>query len=192
VQVTVDTAAAPQAAAWGRQAKKLVEKWHPLIADLLKSEGFTPPAEVKIIFRKDKKFVAYTNGTTITISADWIAHHPEDYGMVIHELTHVIQRYPPSNNGWLVEGIADYIRFFHFEPKTRLGPIDPTRASYRDGYRTTARFLAWVQKRYDKDLVSKLNAALRGSRYDTSLFEKYTSKNLDQLWAEFIRSANKR
>ena len=40
--------------------------------------------------------------------AQWISDHPDDFGMVIHELIHVIQAYPAAGDkpGWLVEGIA--------------------------------------------------------------------------------------
>jgi len=106
--------------------------------------------------------------------------------MVVHELTHVIQSYPNSDAGWLVEGIADYVRFFHFEPKTKLGPIDPARESYRDGYRTTAVFLAWIERTHDKAIVRKLNDALRKSEYRYDLFKKHTGKSLDRLWADFL------
>jgi hypothetical protein len=42
VKVTVDTTEAPELADWGKKkAKELVEKWHPLVAGLLKSDGFT-------------------------------------------------------------------------------------------------------------------------------------------------------
>ena len=161
VQVQVDTSEVPDAAPWGAKAKTLVEKWQPIIADLLKSDGFTPPSKVKIVFKNDMKVPAYASGSTITIDADWIKKHPDDYGMVVHELTHVIQSYPRSkrNDGWLVEGIADYVRFFKYEPETKIA-VSP-RASYRNGYRTTAKFLDWIEKTHDKDMVAKLNKALR-------------------------------
>ena len=107
----------------GAKAKTLVEKWYPIINNLLKTDGFTPPSKVKIVFKKDMKGVAYTSGNTITIAGDWIKKSPNDYGMVVHELTHVIQQYRRTKrtDGWLVEGIADYVRFFKYEPNTKIG-----------------------------------------------------------------------
>jgi hypothetical protein len=49
----------------------------------------------------------------------------------------------------------------HFEPKARRPRINPDRASYRDSYKTTAIFLEWAEKKYDKELVKKLNKPLR-------------------------------
>jgi len=40
---------------------------------------------------------AVTSGATIQISVDWITKHPDDFGLVIHELTHVIQNYPSQS-----------------------------------------------------------------------------------------------
>ena len=185
VKVVVDTSEVPEVAEWGKKAKSLVETWYPKVSELLKSDGFTPPNEVKIVFKKDMKGVAYASGKTIAISANWIKAHPDDLGMVVHEMTHVIQSYRRGGPSWLVEGIADYVRFLHYEPKTRI-QIDTKKASYRDSYRTSAKFLGWVEKTHDKDLVRKLNEALRKGKYKDELFETYTKKTLDQLWAAFV------
>jgi hypothetical protein len=180
----------PEVAAWAKKAGQLVQKWHPIIARMLPSEGFTPPKEVKIVF-KNMRTIAYASGNTITISAGWIKKNPGDYGMVVHELTHVIQRYRGRGNpGWLVEGIADYVRFFHYEPGTKLRIRNPRRASYRDGYRTSAQFLAWIARTHDKKIVVKLNAAMRGGHYGNALFKKYTGQTLDELWKGFIKAVD--
>jgi hypothetical protein len=191
VKVTVDTTEVPDLADWAKEAKELVEKWHPLIADLLKSDGFTPPGEIKLVFKKDMKGIAYTARDTIVIASAWIKQHPDDYGMVVHELTHAVQAYRRGGPGWLVEGIADYIRFYHYEPKTKL-TVNPRRASYRDGYRTTAMFLNWVEQNHDNEIVRKLNEALRKGEYKDELFKTCTSKTLDELWEGFIASLEKK
>jgi len=188
VKVSVDVTEVPELTKWADEAKKHVEKWHPKIADLLASDGFTPTSEVKLVIKKDMKGVAVagTSGATITIAAEWVKNHPDDYGMVVHELTHIVQAYPRPEPGWLTEGIADYVRYFHFEPKVRLTGINPARQSYRDGYRVTAIFLAWIEKTHDKSMVRKLNEAMRKSEYRYDLFKKHTGKSLDRLWADFL------
>jgi hypothetical protein len=112
--------------------------------------------------------------------------------MIIHELTHVVQAYRQRGNpGWLVEGVADYVRLTHFEPEARRPRINPDRASYRDAYKTTAIFLEWAEKKYDAALVKKLNAAMREGHYKPELFQEYTGKALDDLWAEFCDTLRK-
>jgi hypothetical protein len=190
LEVLVDVSETPELKEFADKAKELIQKWHPKIADLLKSDGFTAPSEVKLVFKKDMRGVAHTSGATITIAAAWIKKHPDDYGMVVHELTHVVQDYRRENRdaGWLVEGIADYVRYCKYEPDKKLGRINPDKASYKDGYGTAARFLAWIEKTHDKEIVGKLNIALRKGEYKEELFKQYTKKDLDELWADFLQA----
>ena len=156
---------------------------------LLASDGFTPARTVQVRFRKDMKGVAATGRNVISVSANYVRGHTNDWGMVIHELTHVVQAYPPgSGPGWLVEGVADYIRLTHFEPQARPPRINPDRASYRDSYKTTAIFLAWVEKKHDPQAVRKLNAALREKKFKLELFKDYTGQTVDELWKDFADS----
>jgi hypothetical protein len=99
---------------------------------------------------------------------------------------------PAEPRRGLVEGIADWIRFVQFEPDHPQPPINPERSSYREGYRTTFRFLDWAQRTHDKELIIKLNKALRQRRYNDDLFKEYTGKTLDELWKEFAATLPKR
>ncbi|HLV81351.1 MAG TPA: basic secretory protein-like protein [Chthonomonadaceae bacterium] len=181
---------APQTRAWAEHARQLVTDWFPLICRFLSTQDFRPPRTVTLVFKKDLQVPAYTAGSTITINGKWVTEHPDDFGMVIHELTHVIQAYPDKGDkpGWLVEGIADYIRFYRYEPDVPRPRINPQRATYHDAYRTTAAFLAWVMGRYDRTLVVRLDRALRTGTYSADMFQQVTGKSVDTLWAEFIQT----
>ena len=192
LKVTVDVSEVPDLKTWGDETEQLIREWHPKISELLKQDGFTPPHEVSVVFKKDMDGVAHTIGNRIFIAANWVKQHPEDKGMVVHELVHVIQAYPPRSPFWLVEGIADYIRFYIYEPQTRLGRINPKRQSYRDGYRTSAQFVAWIEKTHGPGLVQKVNEALRKREYQDSLLRELTGKNAEQLWADFTESEDSR
>jgi len=192
VTVTVDTSKVPEAAEWAAKAKEIVEKNYPLMVEKLKVDGVKPPATIKLIFENKGKGIAGTAGNTVHIEYSWISKHPDDFGMVIHEVTHSIQGYPKYDPPWLVEGIADYIRFWMFEPENKRPRVNPDRAKYTDSYQTTAAFLAWVTATYDKDLITKLNAALRQNKYKKELFAEYTGKDLDTLWGGFTESLRKK
>jgi hypothetical protein len=183
----VDTNDAPDLKEWGAEAGTRCVEWFPKIAALLPSEGFVAPTEVTLVFDPKMAGVAHAAGGTITISAAYVRGHPDDHGMVIHELTHVVQAYPPGGPGWLVEGIADYIRIVHFEPQAPRPKV--TRlSSYREGYKKTAIFLEWAEKHRGPGLVVKLNAALRAGTYDEDLWVKFTGRTLDECWAEFAKT----
>jgi basic secretory peptidase family protein len=94
-----------------------------------------------------------------------------------------------NNPGWLIEGVADYERFFKYEPG-KAGPVDPDKAHYDGSYRVTATFLDYVSEKYDKELVRKLNAHMRAGDYSDNLFKDLTGKTLKDLdgeWRESLR-----
>ena len=187
VKVIVDTSEVPELKEWGDSAAKLIQEWHPKIAEMLKQEGFTPPQEIHVVFKKDMDGVAHTIRNKIVIAGNWVKQHPEDTGMVVHELAHAVQAYPRGGPFWLVEGIADYIRFYKYEPKTRLRGINPERQSYRDGYRTSAQFVAWLEKT-NPGIVQKINEAIRKQEYQNVMIRETTGKSVEQLWDEFVQT----
>lgn len=183
----VDTNDAPDLKDWGNKAGTLCVEWFPKIAALLPSDGFTTLKEVTLYFDPAMKGVAHAAGGKITISAVFVRSHPDDWGMVVHELTHVVQSYPSGGPGWLVEGIADYIRIVHFEPQAPRPKL--TRlASYKDAYKTTAMFLEWIEKHHSAGVVVKMNAALRKGEYRDDLWQKLTGKTVDELWKQFLET----
>ncbi len=183
--ISVEAHETPDLADWAKRAGQLCAEWYPKIHTSLASDGFTPPDKVTLRFRANMKGVAAASGNVINFAAGYVRGHTNDWGMVVHELTHVVQSYPPGGPGWLVEGIADHIRLSHFEPDAPRPRINPDKASYRDAYKTTAIFLAWVEKQHDAKLVSKLNAALRQRKYSPELWKEATGKTVDELWADF-------
>ena len=191
-EIRMDYSEVPEMKEWAEQAKAAMEKCYPVFADLLKSDGFTPPRVVSVKIKKDMKGIAGTGGSRIEAAADWFRKRPEDTGALIHELAHVIQSYPKYYPVWLVEGIADYMRFWKYEPEAKRPKPNPDRIKYQDGYQPVGAFLAWLEKTYDKDIVKKLNAACRETRYKDELFQEYTKKTLDELWSEFKESLRKK
>jgi len=166
---------------------------------MLASEGYESPRSFRIIFRPDYRGVAATGGTQVFCNPEWFRRNLEGeaIGAVVHELVHVVQQYGRARRrnpdatrppGWLVEGIADYIRWFLYEPHTRGAEINPRnleRARYNASYRISANFINWVTQNYDKEVVAKLNAALREGSYDDDLWADYTNRTLAELDSEW-------
>lgn len=190
LKVVVDTSAAPECQAWAERAKEMVELWHPIVSAYLDAPLNPGEKEVQLVF-KDMKGVAATSKNVITIASGWVKSHPDDLGMVLHELVHVVQDYPSTQSVWLMEGIADYIRFWMAEPEGQPKQFNRAKDNYRNGYRTTGAFLAWIEKQYKTPIVRDANLALRHGTYKDSLFEEKTGKHLDTLWTEFMDSLEK-
>ncbi|MBC7805256.1 MAG: hypothetical protein H7145_03810 [Akkermansiaceae bacterium] len=190
-EVSVDVSDFPEGKAWAEKARKVVTEWYPLVWRMLGTEGRTPPKTVKLVFKRTLEAPAYAAGDTITVSGEWITRTPNDFGMMVHELTHLVQAYdaPGEGTGWLVEGIADYVRWWRYEPEVPRTRIDPAKANYTDAYRTAAGFLAYLTAKYDRGLVPRLDSALRKGKYTPDLFKDVTGgKDLDALWSEFTRT----
>ena len=190
VKLAFEGTPTPEVRAWADEAAKQVREWWPQVARLLATENFKPPTTLTLLFKSLPKLPAFRNADGLTISTEWITAHPDDFGMIIHEMTHAIQDYHgvPKDAGWLTEGIADYIRYWHYEPEVPHRGIDSAKASYRDGYSTTGSFLAWLIVKYDRRTVRRLDAALRAGKYSDAIFEEITGKTLDPLWTEFLTS----
>lgn len=194
--IRIDYSEMPELKEWVEgKLRPILEKWYPLIVEALPSEGYVAPRRVTVTFRRTMRGVAATSGTRIVCGGEWFRKNLEGeaLGAVVHELVHVVQRYRRGNNpGWLVEGIADCIRWFHYEPESLRPRPDPKRAKYTDSYRTTGAFLHYLEESVDKDIVKKLNAAMREGRYRPEIWKEYTGKTVDELWADYVKTLEAR
>lgn len=185
VEITVDVADAPEMKEWAEAAARTCERWYDRINELLKSDDYKPAHSIRMVLKNGINVPAMAGGRRITGSVKWFKDHPDDVGAMIHETTHIVQRYRGRGNpGWLVEGVADYVRFFHYEPEN-IGRFNPKTARYDASYRVSARFLAYLVDKYDEDLVLKLNKAMREGSYNDDLFKEFTGKSLADLGEEW-------
>ena len=187
IDIQIDTTAAPEMAAYAKRLAGIGAAYYSTIASLLPSDHFVPPHKVWLIFRRDKKsFIAYTMSEHIYCDPDYYTRHPDDVGSIVHELTHVVQAYrlrpPPS---WITEGIADWVRWFHYEPANHRPHPQRKLAQFDASYQRTAAFLQWVSKTYDPDFVAKLNAVCRAGHYHTGVWKELTGKTAEALGAEW-------
>lgn len=213
-RVVMDTSNAPEITDWAHRVLVPVAKeWYPKIAQMLASPGFEAPTECAVEFRDlgpvsdaPGQIVAFTQGTTIICRAEWFRQNTagEAGGCVVHEMVHVVQQYPqqqdaPAQEGqlpiWLVEGIADYIRWFLFEPQSHGADITAANlsaAQYDASYRITGNFLNWVAGQYGTNVIARLNAAGRKSEYRPALWKEITGRELGELGRDWRKSLETR
>ena len=198
-EITLNYAGAPDLKEWSEtKLVPVLAAWYPQIVAMLPSPGFTAPAHFSVTI-KSMAGVADTRGTRVNVSADWLRHelNREAKGSLVHEMVHVVQQYGRNGYGsrapgWLVEGMADYIRWFKYEPQSHGADLvwmrkrGPNFSPHYDGsYRVTANFLNWVVEKYDASLISQLNQAMRDGVYADSLWPQYTGKTAAELGAEW-------
>jgi hypothetical protein len=191
IEFTLDVSDAPEIREWGEKTVRVCERQYPMICDFLASDGYKPPTQLRMTLKTDYKGVAAAGGGRITGSVKYFKDRPNDVGAMVHETVHCVQNYRARGlPGWLVEGIADYVRFWKYEPG-KAGRLDPVRAQYNGSYRTTAAFLAFVSDKYDPHLVTKLNARMRAGTYEAGVWKELTGKPVEELNQEWRQSLAK-
>jgi hypothetical protein len=173
--------------------KPICAEWYPKIVDQLPSAGFQAPRRFKVVFKAGMDGVAYTAGTQVVCAEPWFADNlnGEAAGAVVHELVHVVQQYarrPHPTPGWVVEGIADYVRWFQYEPENLRPRVNFDRANYNDSYRTTGAFFDHIARTHDEKLPTKLNDICRRGQYTDDTWKELTGKPVEELWKEFARA----
>jgi len=145
----------------------------------------------KVTFVIDPAYdgVAATSGDVVTFNPAWFRSHPGDIDVVTHEAMHIVQAYPHrAGPGWITEGIADYVRnemgVDNAGAKWAL-PEFNEKQHYTQSYRITARFLLWIEKHKNKNIVRKLDSSMREKKYTADIWKELTGSTLDELWKEY-------
>jgi hypothetical protein len=215
VRVLLDISYAADAGDFALKTSPLLLDWYPRINAILYGPDHALPFNTLIVtFQHGQNYPAFATGNVIHISADALNNRQDSYeGMVVHELTHVVQHYPngQADAGWLIEGIADYVRHKTYERDikptmninaqghaygyTRKEPyfhsletqaVDLTQKGYLQSYTVASSFLFWLETRRDKQIVHRLNQALSEGQYTPDLFSKFCGQRLDDLWSGFV------
>jgi hypothetical protein len=176
----------------------VVERFFAVYPEMLKH--FNPKAakNITIIFSdEDTDHPAHAMNNEITIFTKFFTKpkRDKDIDVIVHEGFHLIQAYPDSKNtpGWLVEGIADYVREIYGLSNAASGwalpkKLDDNGNKYKASYRTTARFLLWLDKNVKKGIVETLDKECRNTTYTDAVWKKETNKTIDELWNEYVKN----
>jgi len=177
----------------GRLAALFYESY-PKLVGRFENPRKPAPRTIRLKFERGLKVPAYCTGDAITVSIDWLRRNPNDIGLLAHELTHAVQAYPSPDPGWFTEGFADYTRHL-YGPKEQPGWALPAelneKQSYKDSYRTTARFLLWLDTKHP-DTVDKLHRKMQDRAMTLEDFKTLTGKTVDELWGECVRELGKK
>ena len=144
------------------------------------------PKEVRFVIRT-MDGVAYASGGEINFSSNWMKNQKgNDIDVVTHETMHLVQSYSNGNPGWITEGIADYARHKYGMDNKRSGwelPSLQQNHKYSDSYRITARFFDWLENRVNRQIIRRLDTAMRDGKYSADFWKQQTGYDLDTLWA---------
>ncbi|SFH39033.1 basic secretory protein-like protein [Pedobacter insulae] len=172
--------------------KRMIKTFFEVYPKLAKEYNPSTLKEVKFLVDTAYKGVAATSNGSVVYASNWMKTHPEDIDVVTHEVMHIVQNYGRSlGPGWLTEGIADFARYkFGVDnagSKWVLPELKPTH-HYRNSYRITARFFAWIEANVKAGTVQQVDKNLRERTYTEAIWKNITGKDLDELWEDYIKN----
>lgn len=195
-RLIVDITETPDLAEWVHaELAPVLQAWYPKIIKLLEGDQADAP-KVQIVFSADMTGVAATSGTQVQCAAKWFRQNlkGEAKGALIHELVHVVQRYKHGYQrapGWLTKGIADYVRWFLYEPQSHGAEIAERQraaARYDASYRVSAHFLNWLVTTHNPRFLPQLSSALHDGPYNEELWMKLTQHTVQELGEQWKAS----
>lgn len=208
---TLDATEAPDLQEWcGKNLIPVLDEWYPKIIEMLPVDGITPSHDITFTLKDTtnlpahlKGVPAYASGNSVVFNIGFMRAEKsgEAIGAGIHEVVHVVQfggkreqaaerKRVKRPESWVTEGVADYIRWFLYEPQSKGAEIterNVRRSNYNDSYRVTANFFDWVIKNHEKDLMRKLNVATHEG-YSDDLWKEWTGKTLEELGADWKKA----
>lgn len=172
--------------------KRLIETFFIVYPKLAKEYNQGTSKEVRFFVDTAYKGVAATSNGRVVFSPAYMAKHPQDVDVVTHEVMHIVQNYGESvDPGWLTEGIADYARYQfgvdNVGANWTLPEVKPTQ-SYKNSYRITARFFAWMEAKVKPGIIKAVDKSLRNHTYTDGIWKTMTGKDLDELWADYLKN----
>ncbi|WP_316799961.1 basic secretory protein-like protein [Pedobacter frigidisoli] len=172
--------------------QNLIDTYFEIYPTLVKTFNNKSTHHVQFVVDTAYKAVAEASGNRILFSAGYMKAHPTDIDVVTHETMHIVQGYGYSAGPvWLTEGIADYVRYKYgvdnVGSKWSL-PAFNEKQSYKNSYRITARFFAWLEQNVKEGLIAQLDSQLRAHKYTEESWVELTGKNIDQLWGDYSKN----
>ncbi len=200
-----DTRAAPDMDEWTRQVLGSMRVVTAAAAvSAIVTSGWPVPRSVNVAYvDKDDGAPAWSDsaGPDIYLNAKWFRENKdgEAAGVFFRELVRVMQAYRATPGateencpGWLADGIADFARWYMFEPQSGergrdCMRDDPVACRYNGSGRATASFLDFLARNHPGTLT-RANAALRAHAFDNETFWNEatgkTAAELEKLWRD--------
>ena len=185
------------------RTKRVIGRMHgsSILVAAYVTAGWPIPRSVKVSYvDKDGGAPAWTEpgtNTKICLNTKWFRENRDGQaaGAFFYALVRAMQGYGTTPGAteancpsWLANGIADYARWYLFEPESRGCDFvrkNPGAYRYNGSFRVTASFLDFVERSHP-GTVMRANAAMRAHAFDDATFWKEatgkTAEELEKLW----------
>ena len=187
VEFFIDVADGPEMKEWAEKVTRICTRAYPMINEELKSDGFKPPSVVTLALKTSlsrRCFCLRRGRITGSVSILKSTRATSVPWFTRRRMSCNITTAAETRDGWW-RGSAT-TSGFSSSSRGKSGESTLAHAHYNGSYRVTAAFLDYVTRKYDKQLVLKLNKAMREGRYKKEIFKEVTGKSLEELDMEWI------
>jgi len=186
--ILIDSDAYPSTRPYLEGGKPFLETWYPKIANILAYQRYAPPSTITL--RADGIAASGKTCTGGYVDAGGPIVHicpgvtGDNYGLIVHEATHLIQAYQKPTLAAAGEGIASWAGNLAIgQDNTRPGPL----FSYYDDYEYGAYFFDWIANTYTKpNFIRDLNLVSHDGTYTSTWLQQYTGYTLGQLFGTMM------
>ncbi|MGK4007165.1 basic secretory protein-like protein [Sorangium sp. So ce1036] len=165
--------------------------FHSVYPQLVQRFNPAAPTTVGLIITEDPGVAWASNGNTY-YNKQHMLDNPLDTDAVVHEIMHIVQSYSGPVPGWIVEGIADYVRDAYGLQNAAAGWSIPSGwtygAHYLFGYGDAAAFFKWIDATYrasQTPVADELDDILRAGTYSSQTWVDLTGYDVETLWQQY-------
>jgi len=161
--------------------KRMMLEWFPFIQGQLSTPAYRKVNKIDVYY-DEKDNGIYAAGTEIHIPQGYVRNNKGDTGVFIHEMTHVIHQ---SRNcpGWVVEGTAELMRRWHYEPKTT--PTKPTNQELGNAY-VGDWLLEYLNTYMQRPMFYMITKACQEGSWRDSWLKDMTGKDDKEWWRQMV------
>jgi hypothetical protein len=162
--------------------KALLEAWYPKFSALLASEAAPAPTAFTMVAKPTCGAGCVINNT-IEVDPGWARDaltKPSHSDLFIHEGVHIMQPYRGAP-GWVVEGMADWVKYYIYGSNTTT---NPTTYTYLNGYERAGYFFNWIAATYKLPNFTRDLHQISSTGFSYDFFKQQTGKDVGQLWTQ--------
>jgi hypothetical protein len=172
--------------------RQLIRDWYPKIVYALAVPDYTPPSTITVQIGQDPRDrPGVTTGAHILLDLDTASSlggnvqtalsNPNYGGLVLHEMTHVVQQYPNGTPLYIGEGLATWVSH---EIYNDADTPFPTSTYTADPYSPAAYLIRAASTLYkDPGLPRALNQAAHAGTYSDAVFTVRTGHTISGIWS---------
>ncbi|XP_035711860.1 uncharacterized protein LOC118437144 isoform X1 [Folsomia candida] len=187
VEIEMDTSQAPDLRNYGEEIKQIMTDWFPFVQNLMATSAYKPVRKIRVFFSSKDEGVAWAGGNEIGANAAWLRRTGlKDKGWIVHEMTHILHQ-ARGCPGWIVEGMAEWTRRWHFEPWTHTTKPTWEEKGANSQPEGNGWLVVYLNSVTGKPLIYEMNKACQTGTWHDNWLKERTGKSDKEWWDVMLK-----